>query len=223
MRVQQLSPTAEEKLFSKLGNWLPVQKPGEDILQNFVNQYQHTFSYRILIDSRSIQKTWERCIQKVLQYVEVGKASNEIDAIENCLKDIAGARLIVLFPSDREVAVRRFRAYVVRQGTEPPIGLPSFQLDGDQEVKNYESGYKAIHQGILLRIDNKAWFPFEIQFMNVMQHMWDKIQGPLYREPSRYPPMLQRRVRLLSKTCEQICNKTDQVLTDMVRYRRKNR
>jgi len=152
--------------------------------------------------------------------VEDGDAPSEIDAVENCLKDIAGARLIVLFPSDREVAVTRFRTYVGRNGTNPLNGLPHFRLDGDEEIKDFETGYKAIHQGILLEMDDGE-YPFEIQFMNALQHMWDKIQGPLYRDVNRYPRGLHRKVARLSKVCDQICSRTNQILTEISeRHRR---
>lgn len=218
-----LCQEAEDRLFAKLGKWLFIQRPGESILHNFLKQYRGTFSYRLLVDPRPTQKSWERCVQKVSQYVDAGQATDEMDAVENCLKDIAGARLIVLFPSDREAVVSRFRTYVNRSSTNPPNGLPYFALDGKDEIKNYETGYKAIHQGILLQMDDGEWASFEVQFMNALQHMWDKIQGPLYRDPSRYPSGLHRKVTELSTTCDRICRKTNKILSEIAEQHRRIR
>lgn len=210
-----LSSEAEDRLFTKWANWLLIQRPGEKILHDFVKRYRSTFAYRLLIDPRTTQKSWERCIQKVSKYVDAGQATDEIAAVENYLKDTAGARLILLFPKDREVAVARFRTYINKNGMNPPNGLPHFVLDGNDEIKNYETGYKAIHQGILLQMDAGEWVAFEVQFMNVLQHMWDKIQGPLYRDPNRYPKKLHRKVTNLSTTCDKICCRTNEIITEI--------
>lgn len=218
-----LCQDAEDRLFTKWANWLLIQIPGEKILHDFVNRYRSTFAYRLLIDPRTTQKSWERCIQKVSKYVDVGQATDEIAAVENCLKDTAGARIILLFPRDREVAVARFRTYVNKNGMNPPNGLPHFVLDGNDEIKSYETGYKAIHQGILLQMNAGEWTAFEVQFMNVLQHMWDKIQGPLYRDPDRYPNRLRRKVANLSTTCDKVCHKTNEILIEIAERHRRAR
>lgn len=218
-----LSEVAESRLFDRISNWLLVQQPGEDILRYFIKLYEDTFQYHILLDTRQNQKSWGRCVQKVLQYVEDGKASDEIEAIDKCLKDTAGARVIVLFPSDRELAVNRFKAYVDKHGTTSSNRLPCFSLDGPEEVKEYKTGYRAIHQDVWLKMDNGEWAFFEVQFMNVLQHMWDKIQGPLYRDQYRYPKRLHNKVAHLSKTCDEICGKASNIITEISSYHRRIR
>lgn len=218
-----LSPEAEDKLFTKWTNWILTQRPGEKILNDFVEQYRDLFAYHPLVDPRRTQKSWDRCVQKVSQYVDAGQAVDEIAAIDGCLKDTAGARFIVLFPMDREAAVARFKTYVNKNGMKPPNGLPHFTLDGDHEVKNYETGYKAIHQGILIQMDNGEWDAFEVQFMNILQHMWDKIQGPLYRGRNRYPTELYDGLAKLSTNCDKICRKANRILNEIAKQQRRTR
>jgi ppGpp synthetase/RelA/SpoT-type nucleotidyltranferase len=210
-----LAHNAEERLLEKLGAWLPAQKQAEIILNKFLNDYRDTFSYHVLLDPRPTRKSFDRCVQKVISYVDNKKANNEIDAINNCLKDIAGVRFIVLYPSDRDIAVQRFRSFVGKFGGKNADDLPHFELDGEPEIKNYDTGYKAVHQGMKIQMEDGESFPVEIQFMNVLQHMWDKIQGPLYREPTRYPASLHTKVKNLSEACEKVSEKADKILIEM--------
>jgi len=94
-------------------------------------------------------------------------------------------------------------------------------LDGDAEEKKFITGYRAIHQGLLIKNNNGDWVPFEVQFMNALQHVWDKVQGPLYREPDRYPQKLHNKMVIMSKQCESMCTKFETVLQEIQKCQRR--
>lgn len=213
MVVPRNLPVQAEELLLRRFRDTSIQQIGDTFLNNFLDKYRDFYFYRVMVEPRRVPKSLDRCIAKIRGYCERGDAADEVDAINNHLKDLAGARLIFLFPADSRQSVDRLRSYIL--SLKIADGLSDVKLDGPADDKAYDTGYRAIHQGLLVKSANGDWHPYEVQFMNALQHVWDKIQGPLYRQPGQYPVRLHRKVTSLSKRCETMCTDFEETLQEI--------
>jgi ppGpp synthetase/RelA/SpoT-type nucleotidyltranferase len=150
---------------------------------------------------RAIQEEAEQ--ERVLSFEE---------ALHHKVKDWAGGRFLIPYLSDVQRAQQVFCDYIQKRR--------NVRLDGDGEDYNASprpSGYRGLHQGILLRMTRDAPFPFEVQFLTFLQADWALKEHLVYENPTRYPEELRNKLLELSDRLHEISESFDRLRADIDR------
>ena len=84
------------------------------------------------------------------------------------------------------------------------------RLDGDPEdyIKDpKKSGYRGLHQGILIKIKRKTYFPLELQLLTVLQFDWTEKEHLVYDNRNKIPPEIKEELFALSTTFHSISSR----------------
>ena len=197
-----LSPEQQDYLRTKEFQALLALKAGESILRDAAdilrkelqpNLVLHTTRVAVKITSRTISKIQED-IQK--------NPSLTVEAAIDRIKDFAGGRFLILYLADVSRAHEIFCCHI---NSNPEVAT----LDGKKEDYNTspkESGYRALHQGILVKLDPEpylliepeTYFPFEVQFLTFLQADWAAKEHRVYEYRDKIPDDIRQSLKELS-------------------------
>src|SRR5262249_55600637 len=137
-----------------------------------------------------------RVAAKIARTIQGEAAQGRTLLFEDALlrvKDLAGGRFLILYLDDVRRAHQVFCEYVQKRR--------NVRLDGDAQDYNSfptPSGYRGLHQGLLLRIARDSFFPFEVQFLTFLQADWSLKEHLIYENPSIFPEKLRDELREVS-------------------------
>jgi len=151
-----------------------------------------------------------KILRTIQEEAEEGRAFAFEEALHHKVKDWAGGRFLIPYLSDVQRAHQVFCNYIQKRR--------NVRLDGDAEDYNSlprSTGYRGLHQGILLRMTRDAPFPFEVQFLTFLQADWALKEHLVYENPTRYPEELRNKLRELSDRLHDISLSFDRLRTDI--------
>lgn len=218
-------------------------RAGEQLLRYF-QEHSSLFgfgSHDLVVLSRP--KEYVRARAKVDEYVETNGIT-PFDAIIWWLNDLAAGRLVVMGCGKGETLAEKIRAhfgetnlvtdrsnqYQYQLWPDNSTGNGGDRRPPGYEVHNLPNGYSAVHQLIWIRLQNgsgeypfESRYPFEIQFMDVLEHLWETIHSPTYHSPSIATPVIRKKLQYLKKRCDglrELAGKVDSMIRKRTRRRR---
>lgn len=125
-----------------------------------------------------------------------------------------GGRFLIPYLSDVWRAHQVFCDYIRKRR--------NVRLDGDAQDYNSSpkpSGYRGLHQSLLLRIERGIFrgtcFPFEVQFLTFLQADWALKEHLIYENPTLFPEALRNEIRELSNRLHNITVSFDRIRTEI--------
>jgi ppGpp synthetase/RelA/SpoT-type nucleotidyltranferase len=147
-------------------------------------------------------KRLSRALRKVTAVLQNDPAKTVEQAID-LVKDWASGRFLILHLEDVAIAHQVCCDFIKKNQR-------AAKLDGDPQDYNAapkESGYRGLHQGIMIKIGTKEWFPFELQFLTFLQADWAYKEHLVYENPNKYSAQVKDKLKNLSDQLHQVaCN-----------------
>jgi len=136
-----------------------------------------------------------RKIERIFQRAEESGTTTTFDEALSKVKDLAGGRFLIPYLGDVRRAHRAFCASIEMNRR--------VRLDGSAEDYNASpkaSGYRGLHQGLLVKLNRSLWFPFEVQFLTFLQADWASKEHLVYENPDKFPESICQQLKELSDT-----------------------
>ena len=187
-----------------------AQRRGYQRLENSARVLDERLGYRTLRLPRP-EKRAKRIIRKVEEELNENRGLDLEEAVRR-VKDLAGGRIAILHLQDIPDAHAHFCESLNR--------VRVCKLDGEEEDYIREpkpSGYRALHQGLLVRLQSGEWFSFEVQFMTFLQLDWAQKEHLVYENPERFPAAIREELRKLSDALHEASMRSD-ILRTAIRY-----
>lgn len=150
------------------------------------------------LPSRSMRKIEEMISENPNETVE--------GAIDK-LKDLAGARILIFYLGDVWKTHDLFCRFLKKH---PRLA----RIDGppeDYNINPKRSGYRGLHQGVLIKIDTDVYFPFEVQFLTLLQADWAWKEHLVYEHSSKIPDYIKVKLRELSDFLDSASRASDEL------------
>lgn len=158
-----------------------------------------------------------RVVAKIIRTIQEGTEQGCTVSFEEALlkvKDWAGGRYLIPYLGDVRRAHQVFCDYIRTRRNA--------RLDGDAEDYNSSpksSGYRGLHQGLLVQLKRGPFFPFEVQFLTFLQADWALKEHVVYENSALFPEVMRNELRELSNRLHDISVSSDRLRTEIDRIR----
>lgn len=191
-------PQQSDAIFRRQAHALTVSRLGERLLKKAASALEEELKCGWIPVSVRPGKRPSRIAQKIeriFQRAEESGTTTTFDEALSKVKDLAGGRFLIPYLGDVGRAHQAFCASIKMNRR--------VRLDGDAEDYNTSpraSGYRGLHQGLIVKINRSLWFPFEVQFLTFLQADWASKEHLVYENPEKYPESVRQQLKELSDT-----------------------
>lgn len=191
-----LLPQHYDAIFRRQVHALNVSRVGERLLKKAASALEEELKCGWIPVSVRQGKRPSRIARKIERIFQHEKGSDTTITFDEALgkvKDLAGGRFLIPYLGDVRRAHRAFCASIEMN---PRVGLDGSAEDYNASPK--ASGYRGLHQGLLMKINRSLWFPFEVQFLTFLQADWASKEHLVYENPDKFPERIRQQLKELS-------------------------